>query len=100
MQGRGTMIWPQGERYDGEWLDGKEHGRAEFSWPDTSFYDGLWQNGVRHGFGVWCPADQHLNTSKEGKDGKEGKEGKEGKPPAKTGETSPSKRQLAEVASI
>ena len=59
MQGRGTMVWPQGERYDGEWLNGREHGRAVFTWPDLTFFDGVWREGVRHGFGVFSPANHH-----------------------------------------
>jgi hypothetical protein len=53
MHGRGTFVWPQGERYDGEWHEGTEHGRAVFTWPDKSYYDGVWAEGMKHGVGVW-----------------------------------------------
>lgn len=32
MGGRGTFKWASGERYDGEWKDGKEDGRGAYLW--------------------------------------------------------------------
>jgi 1-phosphatidylinositol-4-phosphate 5-kinase len=55
MCGRGTFMWSTGERYDGEWRDGKEEGRGTFTWPDGSYFDGNWTGGVKHGVGIWAP---------------------------------------------
>jgi 1-phosphatidylinositol-4-phosphate 5-kinase len=55
MCGRGTFVWAQGERYDGEWRDGKEEGRGTFTWPDGSYFDGNWAGGEKHGPGIWAP---------------------------------------------
>jgi 1-phosphatidylinositol-4-phosphate 5-kinase len=55
MCGRGTFMWSSGERYDGEWRDGKEEGRGTFTWPDGSYFDGNWTGGVKHGVGIWAP---------------------------------------------
>ena len=55
MSGRGTFRWASGERYDGQWLDGREEGRGTFTWPDGSYFDGNWAAGEKHGMGMWAP---------------------------------------------
>lgn len=41
-----------GERYEGEWEDGQEHGAGTAVASDGSCFFGTWQRGKRHGEGV------------------------------------------------
>jgi len=34
IQGKGTYIWSDGKKYDGEWLNNKMHGQGHLIWPD------------------------------------------------------------------
>ena len=39
-QGKGTLTWPDGSRYEGEFYDGHLQGEGTFTWPDGSSYKG------------------------------------------------------------
>ena len=43
--GRGTMVYASGSKYEGEWLNGKKHGQGIYTRPDGASYDGEWQDG-------------------------------------------------------
>ena len=45
-------MWPSGERYEGDWEDGKEHGAGTAVSADGSSFFGTWVHGKRHGEGV------------------------------------------------
>jgi len=54
MHGKGVFNWPDGKKYDGEYLQDKKHGYGIFSWyiisflicrPDGKIYKGMWANG-------------------------------------------------------
>jgi 1-phosphatidylinositol-4-phosphate 5-kinase len=45
-----------GDRYDGEFKDGQEHGIGIFTWADGSTYHGFWREGCKEGIGVYRPA--------------------------------------------
>ena len=72
----GTLTWGSGEKYVGEWQDGKMHGQGTYTWDggkyvgehknhkadgkgtmtwfdDGSKYVGEWQDGKRHGLGAY-----------------------------------------------
>ncbi|MFN9905335.1 MAG: membrane-binding protein, partial [bacterium] len=34
MEGRGVFTWPDGRKYEGEYLDDKKEGKGTFYWPD------------------------------------------------------------------
>ncbi len=59
---RRAHVWPDGSRYDGEWLNGEAHGfgvmtwSARSPWPGDS-YEGEWANGVIDGEGTYVRAD-------------------------------------------
>jgi hypothetical protein len=38
----GLYIWKDGERYEGEWKEGKFHGKGIKTLPDGTVYDGEW----------------------------------------------------------
>lgn len=49
--GKGTMTYPDGSRYNGQWKDGVRHGVGTFDGADGRRYFGEWQDGKRHGQG-------------------------------------------------
>lgn len=40
--GQGTYVWPNGDKYVGEWQHGKRHGKGMLVWPDGDRYVGEW----------------------------------------------------------
>lgn len=40
--GHGTLTYPNGDYYTGEWRDGCKHGKGEFHYMDGSSYVGDW----------------------------------------------------------
>ena len=49
---RHQKSWPDGSRYDGEWLQGKPHGQGMFTYADGSQYWGRFHMGKRQGEGM------------------------------------------------
>ena len=43
--GRGVDIWPNGDRYEGEWADGAPNGRGTYSFGDRVWYEGDFRAG-------------------------------------------------------
>ena len=37
--------WPDGRKYEGNYVDDKKEGHGTFHWPDGRKYDGQWENG-------------------------------------------------------
>ena len=64
--GRGRYVFPNGNRYDGEYRDGKENGQGVLVWEDAK-YDGAWKDGRPHGIGVFTSVDERIEGQwKEG----------------------------------
>jgi len=42
MEGSGTFTWPDGRRYEGDYVDDKKEGHGVFFWPDGRKYEGGW----------------------------------------------------------
>ncbi|XP_037136637.1 alsin-like isoform X2 [Syngnathus acus] len=58
VHGRGTMRWPDGRTYTGNFTNGLEDGFGECMIPDkllnkAGCYQGHWRDGKIHGFGVY-----------------------------------------------
>lgn len=51
--GRGTFTWANGDRYSGEFLDGKMNGRGTYIWSNGDRYEGNWVNDNRTGHGIY-----------------------------------------------
>ena len=68
-QGKGTLIWPDGSRYEGEFYNGHLQGEGTFTWPDGSSYKGEWQNDLPQGQGVftWPDGSQYEGEWEGGK---------------------------------
>ena len=45
MEGSGVFTWPDGRKYDGEYIDDKKEGNGIFFWPDGRKYEAGWKNG-------------------------------------------------------
>ena len=52
LQGRGTYVWADGRRYEGEWVKDEMHGSGVYTWPDGRKYVGEFQKGKKHGWGT------------------------------------------------
>ena len=48
----GTIVEPDGTRYDGDWKDDVFHGSGKQVFPDGSFYEGSWRENKQCGHGV------------------------------------------------
>jgi hypothetical protein len=54
--GRGVMTYGDGGRYEGEWRNNEANGRGIMVWPNKQRYEGQWLNGNRHGHGLHVAA--------------------------------------------
>lgn len=57
MHGHGTATYLNGDRYDGEWANGKRSGLGRYAHGSGDIYEGLWSNERKHGLGVDSFAD-------------------------------------------
>lgn len=51
--GRGVMVYSNGDRYDGEYRDGQRHGCGALTFSSGRRYVGQFQRDQFHGIGVW-----------------------------------------------
>lgn len=56
-QAYGTQVWPDGGKYEGEWLNGQACGQGRFWHADGDKYEGQWQNDKANGYGLYLHAD-------------------------------------------
>ena len=49
--GRGTRFYANGDRYEGEWREGKKHGRGTFFYANGDRYEGEWRDLPE--FNIW-----------------------------------------------
>ena len=52
-EGRGIYRNSNGEKYDGEWINNMKHGIGRMTYAKAGEYNGFWENGRRHGEGVF-----------------------------------------------
>ena len=57
MNGKGVFEWPDGRKYEGEFVDDHREGQGIHVWPDGSKYEGGWLKGKYHGFGIFTKAN-------------------------------------------
>ncbi|XP_054847963.1 ALS2 C-terminal-like protein [Eublepharis macularius] len=53
--------------YDGEWCLGRPHGKGTLTWPDGRNYVGDFKEGLAHGFGIYlvpCVSEDHYDCYK------------------------------------
>ncbi|XP_030228460.1 ankyrin repeat and MYND domain-containing protein 1 [Gadus morhua] len=63
-QGHGVQEWPDGSRYEGEYLNGLRHGPGRFTWRNGECYEGAFHRDYRHGEGVYSWPSGHKFTGK------------------------------------
>ena len=47
------MIYPDGSKYEGNWLEGMKDGEGKYTYINGDTYEGKWENGVKHGVGCY-----------------------------------------------
>ncbi len=57
--GQGTVTFPNGHRYVGEFKNGKPHGQGTYTFPDGEKFVGEFKNGKRHGQGTTTYPNGH-----------------------------------------
>ena len=51
--GKGKMMWPDGNVYEGDWVDDKRTGKGKFTWSKGSVYEGDSVDDKRTGKGKY-----------------------------------------------
>ena len=64
MHGFGALINASGNKYEGEFFEGRKHGDGAVFFEDGNVYTGQWKNGCRYGRG-------HFMYKTSGGDGRE-----------------------------
>ncbi|XP_062869401.1 ankyrin repeat and MYND domain-containing protein 1 isoform X2 [Trichomycterus rosablanca] len=62
--GAGVQEWPDGSKYEGEFLNGLKHGSGFFTWTNGESYKGSFYKDYRHGSGTYCWPDGSHFTGK------------------------------------
>ena len=57
INGQGTFTWESGDKYVGEWKDGKGQGQGTYTYPNGNKYVGGWKNGLPHGYATMTNFD-------------------------------------------
>ncbi|ESO07284.1 hypothetical protein HELRODRAFT_76393, partial [Helobdella robusta] len=60
MHGKGTYVWSDGLKYEGDFFCNQMTGIGKFTWLNGSYYAGDVRNSVRHGRGVFYHAPRML----------------------------------------
>jgi hypothetical protein len=47
----GVFTWPDGRKYESQYVDDKKSGFGVFTWNDNRKYRGQWLKGKQHGIG-------------------------------------------------
>lgn len=64
------MTWPDGTRYEGQFVKGKMEGRGVKTWPNGNSFDGMFKDNLQHGQGE----HHHVQTNEyEKQEWREGK---------------------------
>lgn len=72
-RGYGVFEFNTGDRYEGDWRDGKMHGQGSYYHANGAVYIGMYKEGERHGYGTykWPEGDmyigEYVKNKKEGK---------------------------------
>ena len=69
MNGKGVLVFTNGDKYDGEFKDGERTGRGKMTWYNRNTYDGMWQDGLPEGRGTydWYGGNTYIGDWVKGK---------------------------------
>ena len=62
--GQGTYTWSDGQKYVGEWKDGKQHRQGTYTWSDGNKYIGEFKDGKYYGKGTFTFANGNKYVGK------------------------------------
>ena len=62
--GHGVAVWPNNDRYEGDWLNDKMSGHGVYKWAGGGRYEGLWLENKMNGYGIMM--DANGNMTQEG----------------------------------
>jgi len=66
--GRGSLTYPDGSKYTGQWKNGKRHGQGTLIFADGDKFVGRWENNLRNGQGTytWTSGSEYSGAWKDG----------------------------------
>jgi len=50
--GKGIYSYKDGDKYEGQWVNGKRDGEGIYTWETGKYYKGKFKNGDSHGWGI------------------------------------------------
>ena len=53
LNGRGEFVWPNGDKFIGDYVEGKRNGPGEMIFQNGNSYKGTWKAGLYHGEGTF-----------------------------------------------
>ena len=56
------FLYFDGDKYEGEFKDGKKHGQGTYKYKDGMIYVGEWKKGKKHGQGTLTYADGRIEN--------------------------------------
>ena len=60
--GYGTYVWADGDKYVGDWVDGKKHGKGTLYYTNGEKYEGDFTDGTGTGHGTYTYPDGDVYT--------------------------------------
>ena len=54
------MYYPDGKKYEGEWVDNKYEGKGKINYPNGAWYEGDFVASKYHGFGKLMTERENL----------------------------------------
>ncbi|XP_015248796.1 PREDICTED: ankyrin repeat and MYND domain-containing protein 1 [Cyprinodon variegatus] len=63
-QGFGVQEWPDGSKYEGEFVEGLKHGKGRYTSRNGEYYEGFFYKDFKHGDAVYCWPTGHTFTGK------------------------------------
>lgn len=57
-------MFSNGDRYNGNYEDGKPSGLGVYIWKSGSIYEGEFKEGLKHGKGVWRKHKDDINSNR------------------------------------